>query len=46
MGSIKGKKYEAEAAAKTFVVSVQQREGEGKVNGFSNVYDLDDAYEM
>ena len=46
MSSIKGKKYEAEAAAKTFVVSVQKREGEGKVIGFINVYDLDDAAEM
>ena len=46
MGRIKGKKYEAEAESKTVILSVQQREGERKVNEVINVDDLDDAAEI
>ena len=46
MGRITVKKYEDEDADNTVLLSVQQREGEGKVNNIIIVDDIDEADEM
>ena len=46
MGRIKGKNYKDEAEAKTVILSVQQREGERKGNGVTNVKNIEDSSEM